>query len=192
MGLCSVKVTLLSPTSLECNGKVYECRTGRGGIRIKKVEGDGATPTGSFPLRQVFYRPDRIRPFACDLPMTSLTPVDGWCDDPTYPAYNRLVKIPCPASHEILWREDHTYDIFIVVGYNDAPAIPTKGSAIFIHLMNEKRTPTAGCVALSRKDMIDLLGELTPPSCLIVPAHLDGLVSSFISTPFQETSHGLL
>lgn len=186
MALCSVKVTLLSPTALECHGKIYECRTGRGGIRTKKVEGDSATPTGVFPLRQVFYRPDRIRPFACDLPMVSMTPVDGWCDDPTDHSYNRLIKIPYPASHEILWREDHVYDILIVVGYNDTPAVPAKGSAIFIHLMNGNRTPTAGCIALSRKDMIDLLSELGPASCLIVPAHLDGPVSPLVSTPSQE------
>jgi len=182
------KIILLSPTTLECNGKIYDCRTGRGGIRTKKVEGDGATPIGSFPLRQVLYRPDRIRPFVCGLPMASLTPVDGWCDDPTDPFYNRLIKIPYPANHELLWRESHIYDILIVVGYNDAPVVPPKGSAIFIHLMNEKGTPTAGCIALSRKDMIDLLSELSPVSQLIVPAHLEGTVSPLlsISTPFQE------
>jgi L,D-peptidoglycan transpeptidase YkuD (ErfK/YbiS/YcfS/YnhG family) len=167
------KITLLSATTLECNGLIYECRTGRGGIHSNKVEGDGATPTGTYPLRKVFYRPDRIRPFACDLPMSSLTPIDGWCDDPTDPNYNCLVKTPYPASHEQLWRKDHVYDILIVVGYNDAPAIPPKGSAIFIHLINEDKTPTAGCIALSRGDLIEILGELTPTTGLFIPDYLD-------------------
>lgn len=186
MALPGEKIILLSSTILECNGKIYGCRTGRGGIRVKKVEGDGATPTGIFPLRQVLYRPDRIRPFVCDLSMMSLTPADGWCDDPTDPLYNRLIKLPYPGHHEILWREDHVYDILIVVGYNDAPAVPAKGSAIFIHLMDEKETPTAGCIALSREDMINLLSEISPATQLVVPVHLDEPVSALLSTPLQE------
>jgi len=166
-------ITLLSATTLECNGTIYECRTGHGGFRSKKVEGDGMTPTGTYPLRKVFYRPDRIRPFACDLPMSSLTPIDGWCDDPTDPAYNCLIKTPYPASHEDLWRKDHVYDILIVVGYNDSPAIPPRGSAIFIHLMNENETPTEGCIALSRGDLIEILAELSPTAKLFVPDYLD-------------------
>jgi len=162
-------ITLQSLTTLECKGRIYECRTGRGGIRIKKVEGDGATPTGHFNLRKVLYRPDRVRPFVTDLPIMSLTPVDGWCDDPTDPAYNTLVKLPYPASHEVLWRKDHVYDILIVVGYNDAPPIPPKGSAIFIHLMNENKTPTDGCIALSREDLIDLLADLSTNTQVIIP-----------------------
>lgn len=177
MTLSGESITLRSPTTLECGGRIYECRTGRGGIRAKKVEGDGATPIGIFPLRHVFYRPDRVRPFVCGLPMVSLTPVDGWCDDPTDAFYNHLIKTPYPAHHEVLWREDAVYDIFIVVGYNDAPAVPAKGSAIFIHLMNEKKTPTAGCITLSRKDMIDLLGELSPAAQLVIPPHLDAPIS---------------
>ena len=35
---------------------------GKGGIRIEKKEGDGATPAGSFPLLSVMYRPDRVKP----------------------------------------------------------------------------------------------------------------------------------
>jgi L,D-peptidoglycan transpeptidase YkuD (ErfK/YbiS/YcfS/YnhG family) len=188
MTIIGETLMLTSPSTIEWDGKIYTCQTGRGGIRTKKVEGDGATPVGVFPLRQVFYRPDRVRPFACDLPITSLTPVDGWCDDPTDPLYNQFIKTPYPGNHELLWREDHTYDILIVVGYNDTPAVPPRGSAIFIHLMNEDETPTAGCIALSRGDLIDLLSEITPTTQLVVPAHLDQAVSPFSSNPRQEIS----
>ncbi|MBX9806077.1 MAG: L,D-transpeptidase family protein [Alphaproteobacteria bacterium] len=179
-------LTLTSPTTLERDGKIFDCRTGRGGIRATKVEGDGATPIGIFPLRQVFYRPDRIRPFACDLPMVSLTPIDGWCDDPTDPLYNQLIKTPYAGNHEILWREDHVYDILIVIGYNDDPVIAPKGSAIFIHLLNDDQTPTAGCIALARGDLIELLGDITPSTQLVVPAHLDQAISPLMSTVLQE------
>lgn len=139
-----------------------------------------------FPLRQVLYRPDRIRPFASNLPIVSLTPVDGWCDDPTDSSYNRLIKTPYVANHEILWRPDHVYDIVIVVGYNDSPPIPPRGSAIFIHLMNDDQTPTAGCIALSRGDLIDILSEITPSTQLVIPPHLDQTISPLFSPPLQE------
>jgi L,D-peptidoglycan transpeptidase YkuD (ErfK/YbiS/YcfS/YnhG family) len=137
-------------------------------------------------LRQVFFRPDRIRPFASNLPMVSLTSADGWCDDPTDSSYNRLIKIPYLANHEILWRKDHVYDILIVVGYNDSPPIPPKGSAIFIHIMNDNQTPTEGCIALSRGDLIEILSEITPTTQLIVPPHLEQIISPLSSNLTQE------
>jgi L,D-peptidoglycan transpeptidase YkuD (ErfK/YbiS/YcfS/YnhG family) len=119
--------------------------------------------------------------------MLSLTAVDGWCDDPTDPAYNCFIKTPYPAHHEELWRKDHVYDILIVVGYNDEPVIPPKGSAIFIHLLNDDQTPTDGCIALARGDLIDILAELSPLSELVIPDHLDDpIISPLPSTPLQE------
>jgi L,D-peptidoglycan transpeptidase YkuD (ErfK/YbiS/YcfS/YnhG family) len=118
--------------------------------------------------------------------MVSLTPDDGWCDDPTDPAYNRLIKTPYLANHEVLWRIDHVYDILIVVGYNDSPPIPPKGSAIFIHIMNDRETPTDGCIAFSRGDLIDILSEISPTTQLVIPPHLDQTVSPLFSNPLQE------
>ncbi|MBW8707814.1 MAG: hypothetical protein JF627_00835, partial [Alphaproteobacteria bacterium] len=34
---------------------------GPGGIGIKGGEGDGITPRGTFPIREVFYRADRVK-----------------------------------------------------------------------------------------------------------------------------------
>ncbi|MGH8596799.1 MAG: L,D-transpeptidase family protein, partial [Gammaproteobacteria bacterium] len=31
------------------------CALGRGGVRALKREGDGATPRGAWPVREVFY-----------------------------------------------------------------------------------------------------------------------------------------
>ena len=38
------------------------CALGRLGVTDNKEEGDGATPVGTFPLRRVLYRPDRLAP----------------------------------------------------------------------------------------------------------------------------------
>ena len=116
----------------------------------------------------------------------SLTPTDGWCDDPTDPAYNHLIKTPYLGNHEVLWRTDHVYDILIVVGYNDSPPIPLKGSAIFIHIMNDGQTLTDGCIALTRGDLIDILSEISPTTQLAIPPHLDQTISPLFSNPLQE------
>src|SRR5580698_5105011 len=106
---------------------------GPGGIAIKGGEGDGITPRGRFPLREIFYRADRIAKPVTALPLRAIQENDGWCDAPDDPNYNRLVKLPYPASAEQMWRPDHLYDIVAVIGYNDDPVCPGKGSAIFMH-----------------------------------------------------------
>ena len=139
-------------------------------MNADKREGDAATPAGSFLLRACYYRPDRVTPPATALPLLALQPDDGWCDDPTHPLYNKPVKLPFAASHEILWREDHCYDLIIPLSYNDDPAISGKGSAIFLHLMHDDGSPTAGCVALRKHDLLALLPKLSPSTTLVIPA----------------------
>lgn len=146
----------------------FRCAVGRGGVRRFKLEGDGATPAGDFPLRRLFYRPDRIREPETGLPRVTLTPADGWCDDPTDPYYNRPVKRPFWKGHEVMWRGDHLYDLVVDVGYNDDPPVPGRGSAIFLHLARPDYSPTEGCVAFSRGDFLWILSRLTPQSRLIV------------------------
>jgi L,D-peptidoglycan transpeptidase YkuD (ErfK/YbiS/YcfS/YnhG family) len=146
------------------------CALGRSGVVIagSKREGDGATPLGDWPMRQVFWRPDRLEKPITQLPVISLRPDIGWCDDPAHPAYNSQVVLPFPASHENLWREDHIYDLIVVLGYNDDPAIAGKGSAIFLHIAREDFSPTEGCVACSRDDLLALLRIAKPGDVLRV------------------------
>lgn len=153
---------------LRFEDREYPCALGGGGVQRTKREGDGATPIGSFSLRQVFYRPDRLRQPASGLPIRALTPDDGWCDDPGHSDYNRLVRLPFGASHEFMWREDNLYDVVVVIGHNDDPPEPGLGSAIFIHCATADLAPTEGCVALARESLIDLLPSLTSDMALRV------------------------
>lgn len=126
-----------------------------------KREGDGATPRGRWPVREAFFRADRlgVRP-ATQLPLRGLAPHDGWCDAPGDRNYNRPIRHPYPASAERLWRQDGLYDLVIVVGYNDRPRMRCGGSAIFIHAAREGSCglePTRGCVALRFNDLKRLL-----------------------------------
>jgi L,D-peptidoglycan transpeptidase YkuD (ErfK/YbiS/YcfS/YnhG family) len=141
---------------------------GRGGIRALKREGDGATPLGRFPVRQVLYRGDRmIRPRTL-LPLRAIRPDDGWCEDPADRNYNRLVALSPRSNADRLKREDHLYDLVLVLGYNDRPRVKGRGSAIFVHLARPGLTPTAGCIALSRHDLLMLLAQMRRGSSIWV------------------------
>jgi L,D-peptidoglycan transpeptidase YkuD (ErfK/YbiS/YcfS/YnhG family) len=108
-------------------------------------------------MRQVFWRADRLERPETALPVDALIPEAGWCDEPLSPLYNCPILLPFEASHERLWREDHIYDVIVVLGYNDRPILPGKGSAIFLHVAREDHAPTEGCVACSLPDLLALL-----------------------------------
>ncbi len=127
---------------------VFPCALGRSGIVARKREGDGATPRARLPLRSVLYRADRLpRPRAL-VPIRTVGPRDAWCDDPADRRYNRLIDRPPGEAEERLKRDDRLYDVVVELGWNDAPVIRGRGSAIFWHLARPGFTPTAGCVAV--------------------------------------------
>ena len=161
---------VVRPPGILCWGaRRFACAIGRGGVRPNKREGDGGTPAGRFPLRRVLYRPDRLAPPRTALPLAPLDPRDGWCDDPAHPLYNRPVRLPHPARHEELWRADRVYDLIVILGYNDAPAVPGQGSAVFLHVAQPDYAPTAGCVAVALGDLLTILAGVRPPTWLSVP-----------------------
>lgn len=138
------------------------CAVGRTGVRAGKREGDGATPAGVFPLREVLYRADRGPAPATRLPVSPIGRVDGWSDDPADPAYNQRRAAPSGFHQEPLWRQDALYDVFAVIGTNDAPVVPGGGSAIFLHVARPDFGPTDGCVAVARDALLRVLGACGP------------------------------
>ena len=144
------------------------CALGRGGVRADKREGDGATPAGSFLLRRVLYRPDRLEAPLTGLSVRALGPDDGWSDDPNDPRYNQPVSRPHPYSHEALWRDDGLYDVVVVIGHNDAPVVPGRGSAVFIHVAAPDYAATAGCVALALPHLLALLRDCAPGDRIVI------------------------
>ena len=144
------------------------CAVGREGIAEKAREGDGVTPAGIWPLRNVLYRADRIPRPRTILPAAPIEPDQAWCDVPDDPQYNRLVRLPYASLDERLWREDRLYDLITVIGFNDAPVVPGKGSAIFLHLARPDYGETEGCVALSLDDLTEALAQLRSEDRLVV------------------------
>ena len=140
----------------------FFCVFGRDGITNNKKEGDWKTPSGTFKIRKIYYRKDRIQKLDGDLEYIPLSVNDAWCDDTEKDEYNTFIKLPFNGSCENLWREDELYDIIIVIGYNDSPIVKGKGSAIFIHLTKENMEYTKGCLAIKKEDMVSLLQKITP------------------------------
>ncbi|MBL6927919.1 MAG: L,D-transpeptidase family protein [Rhodospirillales bacterium] len=155
---------------IEWGTRRVRCALGRSGVTLNKREGDGATPAGRFALREVMYRADRLEPLPPPLPCRTIAPDMGWSDDPAHLEYNKLVFLPHAGGHEKLWREDALYDIVVVLGYNDRPPKPNLGSAIFMHVAKADFSPTEGCVALAKADLLTLLAECEPETFLNVIA----------------------
>ncbi|MCG8494227.1 MAG: L,D-transpeptidase family protein [Sneathiellales bacterium] len=145
---------------------IWNCALGKSGITEDKNEGDHASPAGTYPLRALYYRKDRIQKPVCYLDAIEISQEMGWCDDPVHPEYNRRISLPFSASHETLWRHDALYDLIVVLGHNDNPPVPGKGSCIFMHVAKEGYEGTEGCVALQKQDLLELLALLKPDTYL--------------------------
>ncbi|MDB5440590.1 MAG: hypothetical protein JWM33_3017 [Caulobacteraceae bacterium] len=146
------------------DGRVVRAALGKGGVKpaAEKREGDGASPIGVWPIRRVLYRPDKGGVPMTHLPLKAIAANDGWCDAPADSNYNRPVTLPYPASAETMWRADDLYDLVVVLGHNDEPVVPGAGSAIFLHLAKPDYSPTEGCVAVARGDLLALLALARP------------------------------
>lgn len=151
-------------------GETIPAVFGKGGAvaAANKREGDGATPLGTWPIRATLLRPDRMSAPMTRLPWRWLRPDDGWSDDAADPAYNRPVCHPHRYSAERLWRDDHAYDIVVVLGHNDSPPVAPLGSAIFWHCTQPDRRPTEGCIAIERATLARWLDLMTPRDAVTV------------------------
>ena len=134
-----------------------KCAIGKRGISSSKKEGDLTSPRGKFKIKGLFYRKDRIKKLKTKLKKIPIMKNMGWCDDPKSKQYNKLVKLPYSQTTEKLYRKDNIYDLILVLNYNMSPVKKNKGSAIFIHVAKKKMTPTKGCVAVNKIELLKLL-----------------------------------
>ena len=132
-------------------GYKIKCCIGKSGISSMKKEGDLSTPKGVFKLGSLYYRKDRINTPKCKIKKRILLKKMGWCNDSKSKNYNKEIKFPFKYKAERLYRKDGIYDLFINIKYNFRPVIKKKGSAIFLHLSDDRYKPTEGCVAITKK-----------------------------------------
>tara|TARA_B100000035_G_C20895540_1_gene506995 strand:- start:358 stop:852 length:495 start_codon:yes stop_codon:yes gene_type:complete len=135
----------------------FRCCIGKKGTTINKKEGDKKTPKGTFEIENLYFRKNRVKKPSTSLKCIEIKDEMGWSDDVNYPKkYNKLIKLNKKIKHEKLKRKDHKYDLLIPIKYNFKKPIAGKGSCIFIHLTKDYK-PTAGCVALKKKDFLIML-----------------------------------
>ena len=84
----------------------------------------------------------------------------GWCNDYRSKQYNKLIYLPSKYNYEKLYRNDNAYDIILVLNYNMNPIKKKKGSAIFLHVAKKNYKKTEGCVAIGKKDLINILERI--------------------------------
>jgi L,D-peptidoglycan transpeptidase YkuD (ErfK/YbiS/YcfS/YnhG family) len=153
---------------LIAGGQTIKVALGRGGIRANKREGDGGTPKGTFRPRQLWWRADRHPRPATFLPVRAIAREDAWCEDPADRHYNQPVRLNPKQSGDRLRRNDHLYDFIIEIDHNTKPRIAGRGSAVFLHLAREDFSPTAGCVAMTRPAVLQLLKRLGPETKIVI------------------------
>jgi L,D-peptidoglycan transpeptidase YkuD (ErfK/YbiS/YcfS/YnhG family) len=142
----------------------WPARVGRGGLSAHHREGDGTTPLGVFGFEPVAYgiAPDpgvrfRYHRVVCG---------DWWDEDSASRTYNRFVHVRCGVQpsfggdSEALWLARSAYRYFAVIAYNEAPIVPGRGSAMFLHA--DTGSPTNGCVSLALPQLVQTLRWLDP------------------------------
>jgi L,D-peptidoglycan transpeptidase YkuD (ErfK/YbiS/YcfS/YnhG family) len=145
-----------------------KCAIGKRGITLKKEEGDKKTPKGAFTFKSIFYRKDRISKLKSILKKNVIKKNMGWCDDVNSNLYNKMIKFPFNFSAEKLWLKNNVYDVIIVINYNLKPIIKNKGSAVFLHVAKKNYSPTKGCIAITKKNMILLASKINSSTKLII------------------------
>ena len=128
----------------------FQCCVGKNGLTTNKKEGDNSTPKGLFSLQKLYFRKERVGNPKCKIKKKIIKKNMAWCDNPNSKKYNEEIKTQENRLKESLYRKDNIYDYVISIDHNKNN-IPFKGSAIFLHLTNNYK-PTAGCVALKKKD----------------------------------------
>jgi len=167
---CSANDLRVTRHGARFRGRNIPCALGRGGLTLRKREGDGATPLGAHGLTGLLYRPDRIA--RADLPKWArpIGAFDIWSDDPKDPEYNHYLP-STPAHifrHERLRRPDPLYDLILLTDWNWPHARKGHGSAIFVHIWRKPRHPTEGCVAFAKRDLLWIVNRLQIGDRLVV------------------------
>ena len=140
-----------------------------------KREGDGRTPSGSYPFDFFFgvLGNPGVRFAYRDITGPQIV----WDDDPASPLYNQWVdtttQTPGPSPEPMY--NTPAYNYGAVIAYNTART-PGLGSAIFLHVSHG--SSTAGCVALPTDQLLALLRWLDPGRAPVIAIGTDDALTS--------------
>ena len=151
---------LINKKNLIFNNYKAKCALGKRGIGYKRKEGDLITPKGTYKVKYILYRKDRVKKIQTKIKKIAIRKDMGWCDDPKSRDYNKLIKLPYAYSYEKIFRKENNYDIILILNYNMNPVIKNKGSAIFIHIAKKNYKKTDGCIALKKAHLLKIIKRI--------------------------------
>lgn len=169
------------PVRVGRNGLGWGVGLHQDGDGVQKLEGDGKAPAGVFPLGMAFGYEEQA-PVGLQMPYRIASERDYFIDAVDSPDYNRWRHIPLEQanepkqywrSFERMRRDDHQYELGMIVGHNLFPTTAGRGSAIFLHVWLNPDTATSGCTAMAKADLLSVLTWLKPaanPLLLQAPA----------------------
>lgn len=133
---------------------------------MMKKEGDKRSPAGIFDLKQTFGRSTKTKAKYLLMPYETIGPNAQCIEDNSSTFYNQIVfdntKVnPDWEQDDRMLRDDELYDWGVFVEHNESKT-PGKGSCIFIHIWRGSGKPTAGCTAMSKKHLTQLVYWLDP------------------------------
>ena len=122
-----------------------------------KREGDGRSPAGIYPLTGLFGYMDLQK----KMDYLKVDKNTFCIDDPSSAYYNKVVHSDTVTkdwnSAETMKLKSDNYKYGIFVGYNTDSVRVNSGSCIFIHIWDDKNSPTAGCTALTENNILKLI-----------------------------------
>lgn len=119
----------------------------------EKKEGDLKTPAGLYSIGETFGTKPSL---ALKMDYKYITADDKFINDVDHKQYNMWVTGPTDAkSYETMLIKPYTYGA--VINYNMSPIKSGAGSAIFIHVWRLPNSPTAGCIALDKQHVLNIL-----------------------------------
>ena len=123
-----------------------------------KHEGDGKSPSGIFQLGSVFSYYDIKN---LHMPFVQVDTNFYCVDDVASSYYNTLVHADTVKhnfnSFEYMRRKDSLYQYGVWVLYNSDPGHAGNGSCIFLHIWKNENSPTSGCTAMAKENMLKLI-----------------------------------
>ena len=145
-----------------------------------KKEGDGKSPAGIFKLGDVFsYHPTNN----LHMPFVQVDTNFYCVDDVASSYYNTLIVNDTAKvafnSFEYMKRRDDLYEYGVWVLHNSNPVVAGNGSCIFIHIWRNANSGTAGCTAMPKEHILQLIHWLhkkkNPVLLQVVAGELSGL-----------------
>lgn len=131
---------------------------GKNGATTSKVEGDNKTPIGTFDITGSFgFSSKAPNP---KLPYRQIHKATVAVDDTDSQYYNQIIESNKVAKKD--WNSaEQMFDISLykyglTVAYNPT-AIQGLGSNVFIHIWRDPHSPTAGCIAMSESNLVQLI-----------------------------------